>query len=90
MQPKLATCLEVAEWRGGNEALETVLFTEADCVTATGSDETLREIRNRLAVPFESRQLGTAISGVAPANWRGTSTITGFYSPSGDVSDELR
>ena len=37
--------------------------------------------------PFESRQLGTAISGVAPANWRGTSTITGFYSPSGDVSD---
>src|SRR5450432_2079229 len=41
--PKLGACLEVAEWRGGNAALETALFAEADCVTATGSDETLDE-----------------------------------------------
>jgi hypothetical protein len=56
LQPKLATCLEVAEWRGGNEALETALFAEADCVTATGSDETLLAIRNRL--PAHVRLLG--------------------------------
>lgn len=46
---KLATCLEVAEWRGGNSALEEVLFAEADFVTATGSDATLAAIRKQLA-----------------------------------------
>jgi hypothetical protein len=54
--PKLGTCLEVAEWRGGNLALENALFAEADCVTATGSDETLNEIRQRL--PLRTRFLG--------------------------------
>ena len=53
---KLGACLEVAEWRGGAEALEQVLFTEADCVTATGSDETLAAIRAKL--PVQKRFLG--------------------------------
>ncbi len=52
---KLGACLEVAEWRGGNTALENVLFQESDCVTATGSDETLAELRRR--VPARSRLL---------------------------------
>ena len=47
---KLGACLEIAEWRGGNAALENVLFAEADCVTATGSDETLTAIRAQLPV----------------------------------------
>jgi hypothetical protein len=54
--PKLASCLEIAEWRGGESALEEALFTEADCVTATGSDETLAAIRQRL--PRHVRFLG--------------------------------
>ena len=54
--PKLGACLEIAEWRGGNNDLENALFAEADCVTATGSDETLEEIRRRL--PLHSRFLG--------------------------------
>lgn len=45
---KLAACLEIAEWRGGDAALEEPLFAEADCVTATGSDETLADVRRRL------------------------------------------
>jgi len=53
---KLGTCLELAEWRGGHVALETALFAEADCVTATGSDETLLAIRSRL--PAKTRFLG--------------------------------
>jgi hypothetical protein len=53
---KLGACLEIAEWRGGNLDLENALFAEADCVTATGSDETLDEIRKRL--PFKTRFLG--------------------------------
>jgi hypothetical protein len=54
--PKLGACLEVAEWRGGNADLENTLFAEADCVTATGSNETLGEIRKKL--PLHARFLG--------------------------------
>ncbi|HMJ92424.1 MAG TPA: acyl-CoA reductase, partial [Candidatus Acidoferrum sp.] len=48
VEPKLASCLEIAEWPGGSEALEAPLFAESDCITATGSDETLHAIRMRL------------------------------------------
>jgi len=54
--PKLGACLEIAEWRGGNAALENALFAEADCVTATGDDETLVAIRTQL--PVKTRFLG--------------------------------
>jgi hypothetical protein len=54
--PKLGACLEIAEWRGGNRELENVLFDHADCLTATGSDETLAAIRARL--PAKVRFLG--------------------------------
>jgi hypothetical protein len=54
--PKLGACLEITEWRGGNAELEAALFAEADCVTATGSDETLAAIRSRL--PVRTRFLG--------------------------------
>ncbi|HLP75400.1 MAG TPA: acyl-CoA reductase, partial [Candidatus Paceibacterota bacterium] len=53
---KLGSCIEIAEWRGGNAALEDALFSEADCVTITGSDETLAAIRNRL--PAKARFVG--------------------------------
>ena len=54
--PKLGACLEIAEWRGGHAPLETALFAEADCVTATGGDETLAAIRGQL--PVKTRFLG--------------------------------
>jgi len=54
--PKLGACLEVAEWRGGNAAVEDALFAQADCLTATGSDEVLASIRPRL--PPKARFLG--------------------------------
>ena len=54
--PKLGACLEIAGWRGGNLEVENVLFAEADCVTATGSDETLAAIRSRL--PIRTRFVG--------------------------------
>lgn len=55
-EPKLGACIEIAEWRGGSELLENALFAEADCVTATGSDETLEIIRKRL--PQKTRFIG--------------------------------
>jgi hypothetical protein len=53
---KLGSCLEIAEWRGGIALLEETLFAEADCVTTTGSDETLAAIRTKL--PNKARFLG--------------------------------
>ena len=53
---KLGACLELAEWRGGNINLENALFAEADCVTATGSDETLLAVRSQL--PLRVRFVG--------------------------------
>jgi hypothetical protein len=46
---KLGSCIELAEWRGGNAALGDALFSDADCVTATGSDETLAAVRAKLS-----------------------------------------
>ena len=53
---KLGACFEIAEWRGGNADLENALFAEADCVTATGNDETIAAIRSQL--PVKTRFLG--------------------------------
>ncbi len=56
VEPKLGACLELAEWPGGSAPLEEALFAEANCVTATGSDETLVAIQKRL--PSRARFLG--------------------------------
>ena len=34
VEPGMAAALEIAEWDGGNESLESALFAEADCVHA--------------------------------------------------------
>jgi hypothetical protein len=54
--PKVGASLEIADWPGGSVELEGALFAGADCVTATGSDETLAAIRARL--PYATRFLG--------------------------------
>lgn len=53
---KLGASLEIAEWRSAEAALADTIFAEADCVTATGSDETLAAIRAKL--PVRTRFLG--------------------------------
>jgi hypothetical protein len=60
--PKLGACLEIAAWRGGNLELENALFAHADCVTATGSDETLEKIRARLPVKIRFLGYGQRVS----------------------------
>jgi hypothetical protein len=47
-EPKLGACLEVAEWKGGNATLEETMLQEADCITATGSDEAIAAINARI------------------------------------------
>jgi hypothetical protein len=53
---KLGACLEVAEWKGGLDPLDMALFAECDCVVATGSDETLAAISEK--IPRSARFLG--------------------------------
>ena len=55
-EPKLGACLEIAAWRGGRADIEKTLFEEADCITATGSDEALAAIRHH--VPARARFVG--------------------------------
>ena len=50
---KLAACLEIAEWRGENSALEQILFETANCVTARGSEEYVASLRQRLPARTE-------------------------------------
>lgn len=50
---RIGACLEIAEWKGGRTDLEEVLFGHADCVCASGSDESLAQIR--LLVPGSVR-----------------------------------
>jgi len=54
--PKIGACLEIAEWRGGDVELEKSVLANADCITATGSDESLDALR-KLA-PTQTRFLG--------------------------------
>jgi hypothetical protein len=60
--PKLATCVEIAEWPGGTTNLEQALFNEVDCLTATGSDETLHDIRHRLPARVRYLPYGHRVS----------------------------
>jgi hypothetical protein len=59
---KLGACLEIAEWRGGSAAWERALFVEADCVTVTGSDETLAAVRAQLPVKVRFLGYGRRVS----------------------------
>lgn len=56
IEPKLSSCLEIAEWKGGHHELESALFAEADCVRAMGNDDTIDSLRRH--VPGQARFLG--------------------------------
>lgn len=59
---KLGACMEVAEWKGGLDSLDSALFAESDCVTATGSDETLAAISGKIPRTARFVGYGTRVS----------------------------
>jgi hypothetical protein len=73
---KLGACLEIAAWKGGSESLESALFAEADCIVATGSDETLAAIRQKLPPSARFIGHGTKVSFgyVTRRRWSATRT----------------
>ena len=56
IDPRLADCLAVVWWKGGDEAPERALLRQADLVLAYGGVNALEQIRNR--VPATTRFLG--------------------------------
>ena len=52
VDPDLGSCLAVVTWPGGKADLEDVALTRADVVVASGSDESLAAIRQRVHGKF--------------------------------------
>ena len=52
IDPDLGSCLAIVTWPGGKAALEDVALTRADVVVASGSDESLAVIRQRVEGQF--------------------------------------
>jgi hypothetical protein len=52
LAPELAAALWVLPWRGGDRAVEDVLFAGADVVVAQGSDTTIADLSARLPGKF--------------------------------------
>ncbi len=52
IDPDLGSCLAIVTWPGGKAALEDVALTRADVVVASGSDESLAFIRQRVRGRF--------------------------------------
>lgn len=46
--PRLARCVAVLHWPGGDEAVEEAVFAHADAVTATGGTRAVEEIARRV------------------------------------------
>ena len=62
LDSNIGSCLELAEWPGGRTALEEVLFEEADCITATGGDAMLADLRRRLPTRVRLLEYGHRVS----------------------------
>lgn len=60
--PKAAACLEIADWPGGSSEIESVVYQHVDVITATGSDETLDAIRQKLPASIRFIDHGHRVS----------------------------
>ena len=55
IDPELGDCVAIVWWKGGNEAVQTALFAEADVALAYGDNEVLSSIKSQ--VPVSTRFL---------------------------------
>jgi hypothetical protein len=62
IDPKLADCLAIVWWKGGDEARESVLLKQADVVLAYGGNESLSEIRARTPITTRCLTHGHKVS----------------------------
>jgi hypothetical protein len=62
IDPKVADCLAIVWWKGGDEARETALLKQADLVLAYGGNESLAAIRGRTPITTRCLTYGHKIS----------------------------
>jgi len=62
IDPKLADCLAIVWWKGGDEARETALLNQADVVLAYGGNDSLAAIRARTPITTRCLAYGHKIS----------------------------
>jgi len=62
IEPKLADCMAIVWWKGGDEAREQALLKQADVVLAYGGNESLSEIRARTPITTRCLTYGHKIS----------------------------
>ncbi|OLS34492.1 acyl-CoA reductase [Bacillus sp. MRMR6] len=61
-EPRLANCLAVIWWKGGDEEKERQLFQRADLVLAYGSNQSLESIKSRIPITTRFLPFGHKIS----------------------------
>ena len=62
LDSKVGACIELAEWTGGSEALESAFFEEIDLLTVTGSDDTLSSVLSRVPPHLRTLTYGHRVS----------------------------
>ncbi|MDA0652868.1 MAG: acyl-CoA reductase [Proteobacteria bacterium] len=62
IEPKLADCLAVVWWKGGDEARESALLKQADVVLAYGGNDSLAAIRARTPITTRCLTYGHKVS----------------------------
>ncbi|OAS89458.1 MULTISPECIES: acyl-CoA reductase [Metabacillus] len=62
VEPKLADCMAVVWWKGGDEEKERHLFQQADVVLAYGGNESLDSIKSRVPITTRFLPFGHKIS----------------------------
>ncbi|WP_395056940.1 acyl-CoA reductase [Polaromonas sp.] len=62
IDPKLADCLAVVWWKGGDEAQESVFFGHADLVLAYGGNAALADVRRQVPVTTRFLPFGHKLS----------------------------
>ena len=62
IEPRLADCLAIVWWKGGDEERERLLFRQADVVMGYGSNSALESIQGRIPVTTRFLPFGHKIS----------------------------
>jgi len=62
IEPRLADCLAIVWWKGGDQAREHPLFNQADIVVGYGSNQSLSSLRNQIPITTRFLPFGHKIS----------------------------
>ncbi len=99
-EPRLARCLAIVWWKGGNQEREKPLFEQADLIAAYGSTQTLERIRANVPastpfLPFGHKMSFSIVAHQALDSHKGWQTATAagrdvaFYDQQGCYSPHI-